>query len=57
MATWIKAAIGSHDEDRLSTHGRPTARASVHPPGLGQREDSPQHQGVFFLLSSCWQQL
>lgn len=24
---------------------------SMYPPGLGQHEDSPQHQGLFFLLS------
>lgn len=35
----------------------PLQETSVHPPGLGQREDSLQHQGLFFLLSFDWQLL
>lgn len=57
MATWIKATLGSHDEQRLSLRGRPTLNETWrHSPDLGQHEDSPQHPGLFFPLSSGWQQ-
>lgn len=53
MMMWFKETLGGHEEDRHSLHGRPiiTRNISVYPPGLGQHEDSPQHQGPFFLLS------
>lgn len=59
VATWINENFQSHDEHRgfLCMGHPPLQKPSVYPPGLGQHEDSPQHQEVFSPLSFRWQLL